>query len=288
MPVESVSSKYSGLLVRMPCEAEQATSLHDVNIIRASKELDIPKYCSVLAQLCKMEPPGYRLAIIIAGVLSTCTSIAGFIVFYRRHRKNPKRRAARQAAVLPVNIEPLNPERQASFERDLREEFDDGALLTHEYKYELRLAISPKKRLKVPDIEKGILIRDRWTSMGRWGRYYEYRIQPCTLDEECHREAVTKDQFPAVAGFYSSLIGWTRKSKAEVDADCKATFEKLGRYSLVGNNCQHFVRNFAVKIVEDKAEDWEWFFQRRYPAIGTCRTGPLPGLWLLLRRGWRD
>ncbi|KAK7430806.1 hypothetical protein QQZ08_002595 [Neonectria magnoliae] len=223
-------------------------------------------------------------------------------------------RAARQAAVLPVNTKASKVKRRASFERALRKEFDDGvrkqvqlrleqesqtdrgeriwvshhvengqlkhwALLTHGYKYELRLAVSPKKRQRIPDVEEGILIRDRdrWTSMGRWGRYYEYRIQPCTLYEERRREAVAKYQFPAVAGFYSSLISWTRKLKAQVDADCKATFEKFGRYSLFGNNCQHFLRNFAVKIVEDKADDWEWFFQSTVSSYRYVSHGSFAG-----------
>ncbi|KAH6894515.1 hypothetical protein B0T10DRAFT_590133 [Thelonectria olida] len=154
------------------------------------------------------------------------------------------------------------------------------ALITHGYKYELRAA-NPNLRA----IENGDRIRDGWTSVGGWGRRYQYNISPCRVDEEKRRAAIKNSRSPEVDGFYVSMIGWTNKTKAEVDAACIATAAKFGFYNLFFNNCQHFLRTFAVEIVDDKAQDWAWFANSTASSYRYVHSGPIGALYPLLSEG---
>lgn len=54
-------------------------------------------------------------------------------------------------------------------------------------------------------------------------------------------------------------IGWTFKTKEEVDAACERVGMSFGRYNVLFRNCQHFVREFATEIVSRQGQDWNWF-----------------------------
>ncbi|KAH7022664.1 hypothetical protein EDB80DRAFT_885353 [Ilyonectria destructans] len=153
-------------------------------------------------------------------------------------------------------------------------ELKHRALFAHGHKYELRRAISQKTRGAGSDMEKGDSLKDNWIGVGGWGKRYEYRIQPCQINEERRKAAAAVPQSPDLDGCYTSLIGWTRKSKGEVDAACKSTLEKYGFDNVFRDIRQGLMRNFASQIVKDAADGWGWFYPSpasndRYVLLGS-------------------
>ncbi|KAH7137264.1 hypothetical protein B0J13DRAFT_625042 [Dactylonectria estremocensis] len=134
------------------------------------------------------------------------------------------------------------------------------ALLTHGYQYELRRAVPEDKKAAKSDVEEGFSIKDGWRSVGGWGRRYEHRIQPCRIDEERQKAAFSGPTSLTMDGFYMSLVGWTRKSKAEVDAVCQSTLENHGFYNPFRDMDLALLRSLASQIAMDKVDGWGWFY----------------------------
>lgn len=113
-------------------------------------------------------------------------------------------------------------------------------LITHGTKYELR--------------------RDRNATSGK--SKYIYNIQrPYSLDN-AHEQlmaSLEEMKIPETDGYNICLIGWTKKSREEVDAACALALKEFGEYNLLFNNCQHFLRRLASAILQDKAADHDWF-----------------------------
>lgn len=96
---------------------------------------------------------------------------------------------------------------------------------------------------------------------------FTFHITPSTIDEEQRRAALAETSIPEIDGFYVCLIGWTTKTKSEVDQICNSVFQQFGTYHLLWKNCQHFLRLLAeqILVVDDgdkrksKAADYPWF-----------------------------
>lgn len=88
---------------------------------------------------------------------------------------------------------------------------------------------------------------------------FTYHVAPFTIDEERRKAALAETSLPDVDGFYICLIGWTNKSKEEVDLACKSAFQQFGEYNLLWRNCQDFLRLLAEQILVAKAVDFPWF-----------------------------
>ncbi|KAL0944952.1 uncharacterized protein CTRU02_202839 [Colletotrichum truncatum] len=117
-----------------------------------------------------------------------------------------------------------------------------------------------------------------------FGRYYQglirEDIEHDSMMAERH-EAINSRRRPQAKHLYIIHIGWTKKTKDEVDEACWAVEESFGPYSLLKNNCQHFVRLLANAIVAEKSQDWDWFqalVQQRGDYAGPEGLGPPAGL----------
>ncbi|KAF9870440.1 hypothetical protein CkaCkLH20_12107 [Colletotrichum karsti] len=182
--------------------------------------------------------------------------------------------------------------------------FRHWALLTHRYKYELRERKRNGIRYDPYDLEAGgfqneadqpveaFAARDAVEDVSNtsgFARYYEQVIR----EDKDHdpmmaqrAEAIRQTQVPRVYKdnvglLYVIHLGWTTKTKDEVDKICVAVAQSFGRYNVVSNNCQHFVRLLATSIVDKKSEDWEWFegaANKRYEYVGPLTIGPPAGL----------
>lgn len=117
-------------------------------------------------------------------------------------------------------------------------------LITHGNKYELR---------RTEKIEEA----SREERAGE--QEFTYYVSPFTIDEEKRNASLAESKLPDVDGFYVCLIGWTTKSKEEVDRACKSVLQEFGEYNLLWKNCQHFLRMLAEQIVDIKASDYTWF-----------------------------
>ena len=89
---------------------------------------------------------------------------------------------------------------------------------------------------------------------------FTYHVAPFTIDEEKRKAALAESGLPDVDGFYVCLIGWTTKTKEEVDLACKSVSQQFGEYNLLWKNCQHFLRMLADQILVTKAADFPWFY----------------------------
>lgn len=116
-----------------------------------------------------------------------------------------------------------------------RGEFRHWVLHTHGHKYELR----------------------------RVGVGYGPVIKPSNYSEKARRAAILRNSSPEVGQYYYSVIGWTTKSKEEVDEACRRVGDTFGIYNWATNNCQNFLNALGAKIVTHKAPDWQWFQARR-------------------------
>ncbi|KAH7133626.1 hypothetical protein EDB81DRAFT_949926 [Dactylonectria macrodidyma] len=220
--------------------------------------------------------------------------------------------ANRQARLLYSQPLPLQTPGTGTFEETLKSEFDAGicnqvqvrlqqesqpgrgehvwvlhhiwngqlkhwALLTHGHQYELRRAVAESQNAVKYDVEEGLSIKDGWASVGGWGRRYEYRIQPRRVDEERHKAAVSRPNSLTMDGFYMSLVGWTHKTKAEVDAICQSTVENHGFYNPFRDMDLALLRSLASQIAMDKADGWGWFYPSPVPNDKYVQYGSFGG-----------
>lgn len=123
-------------------------------------------------------------------------------------------------------------------------------LMTHGNKYELR------RSDHIPgEAEAGGGGEERAGS-----QKFTYHVSPFTIDEQKRSAALAESALPDVDGFYVCLIGWSSKTKAEVDAACRDVQAQFGEYNLLWANCQHFLKELAERIVDaGKASDFGWF-----------------------------
>lgn len=107
---------------------------------------------------------------------------------------------------------------------------------------------------------------------------FTYHVSPFTIDEEKRKAALAESSLPDVDGFYVCLIGWTTKTKEEVDLACKSLAQQFGEYHLLWKNCQHFLRMLADQIIVTKAIDFPWFnsnTKSRYQKTQSLMPPPL-------------
>jgi hypothetical protein len=123
-------------------------------------------------------------------------------------------------------------------------------LYTHHTKYELRL---PPNTTRLDMLKKTFLSTSNFV------------CQPAEWDREAElmqmREAyLEREDKPYADGFYICLIGWTNSTPDQVNQAFEEARQESGRYSLF-NNCQHFLKRFAVKILDPRwhAADYGWF-----------------------------
>ncbi|KDN71190.1 hypothetical protein CSUB01_10305 [Colletotrichum sublineola] len=128
--------------------------------------------------------------------------------------------------------------------------FYHWVIITHGFKYEIRRGNN-----------NGASKLKQWMIKIGLGDEYYLSIEPATVSEERRQMAITDHHEPIVGEHFLSMIGWTSKSRQEVDAAGRAVEKEFGTYSYVYNNCQDFLRRFAKKIITQKADDWKWFFE---------------------------
>ena len=136
-------------------------------------------------------------------------------------------------------------------------------LMTHGNKYELR---------RSDNVGEGV------GEEGRGELKFTYHVTPFTIDEEKRKAALAESSLPDVDGFYVCLIGWTTKTKDEVDPVCRSVFESFGEYNLLWKNCQHFLRMLAEQLLAAKAADFDWFksnTKTRYQKTQSLMPPPL-------------
>ena len=107
---------------------------------------------------------------------------------------------------------------------------------------------------------------------------FTYHVAPFTIDDEKRKAALAENALPDVDGFYVCLIGWTTKTKEEVDLACKSVSQQFGEYNLLWKNCQHFLRMLADQILVTKAADFPWFYsntESRYQKTQHLMPPPL-------------
>ena len=107
---------------------------------------------------------------------------------------------------------------------------------------------------------------------------FTYHVTPFTIDEEKRKAALAESSLPDVDGFYVCLIGWTTKTKEEVDSACRSVFQSFGTYHLLWKNCQDFLRMLAEQILATKAADYPWFnsnTKTRYQKTQSLMPPPL-------------
>ncbi|KAI1178012.1 hypothetical protein F4777DRAFT_158099 [Nemania sp. FL0916] len=88
---------------------------------------------------------------------------------------------------------------------------------------------------------------------------YTANVAPWTIDKEKREAAIAERKMPNVDGYYVCLIGWTRKEPQELAMICDEVMTQFGRYNIVWNNCQDFLKTFADRVISEKALDWSWF-----------------------------
>lgn len=59
--------------------------------------------------------------------------------------------------------------------------------------------------------------------------------------------------------YYYCFLGWTTKTKEEVDESCNRVAKSFGVYSLAVNNCQDFLISLAADVITREAADWQLF-----------------------------
>ncbi|ETS78721.1 hypothetical protein PFICI_08574 [Pestalotiopsis fici W106-1] len=108
---------------------------------------------------------------------------------------------------------------------------------------------------------------------------YRHNIQNVDWDikREKREAALQKKQIPDVDGFYICLIGWTRLSEDVLEEKCRTLMQnEFDEYNLFWNNCQHFLKQFADKIISTKALDWAWFRENTKTEYQNCQQLPKP------------
>lgn len=140
-------------------------------------------------------------------------------------------------------------------------------VITHGNKYELRRSENVGQENETEEEEE------------RPGELkFTYHVTPSTIDEVKRKAAMAESSLPDVDGFYVCLIGWTNKTKDEVDLACRSVFQSFGEYHLLWKNCQHFLRMLAEQILVAKAADYPWFqsnTKTRYQKTQSLMPPPL-------------
>ena len=117
---------------------------------------------------------------------------------------------------------------------------------------------------------------------------FTYHVSPFTIDEQKRSAALTESALPDVDGFYVCLIGWTHKSKDQIDAACRDVQAQFPEYNILWANCQHFLKLLAERIVDaGHASDFGWFASNtksRYQKTQALMPPPLEFLLKMQRQ----
>ena len=148
-------------------------------------------------------------------------------------------------------------------------------LMTHGNKYELRRSDNI--------ITDGRQQHDPNETERSGEQEFTYHVTPFTIDEEKRKASLAESSLPDVDGFYVCLIGWTTKTKEEVDLACRAVLQQFGEYSLLWKNCQHFLKTLAERIIVAKAADYTWFNSNTKTRYQKTQALMPPPLEFLLR-----
>jgi hypothetical protein len=81
------------------------------------------------------------------------------------------------------------------------------------------------------------------------------------------------------------MIGWTKKTKDEICSICESTMAGFGKYSLMFNNCQHFLRQLSEAVVQDRSHDWDWFYSSTIRSYRWLEP-PAKEPWAVLAAHW--
>ncbi|KAF2963786.1 hypothetical protein GQX73_g9786 [Xylaria multiplex] len=88
---------------------------------------------------------------------------------------------------------------------------------------------------------------------------YTANIASWTIDKEKREAAIAEQKQPHINGYYVCLVGWTTKQPQELKQICEEVMSQFGKYNLVFNNCQNFLKTFADRVISEAALDWAWF-----------------------------
>ncbi|KAI1327930.1 hypothetical protein F5Y16DRAFT_370176 [Xylariaceae sp. FL0255] len=91
------------------------------------------------------------------------------------------------------------------------------------------------------------------------GGNYKANVATWNIDLEKRAMAIAEKKKPDLDGYYIYLIGWTQKQPDQLKAICDNVMEEFGKYNIIFNNCQRFLKSFADRIISEEALDWPWF-----------------------------
>ncbi|KAH8712311.1 hypothetical protein HC256_005509 [Beauveria bassiana] len=144
--------------------------------------------------------------------------------------------------------------------------FRHWVLHAHGHKYELRR--------KAPSVA-----RIEWqgsTSLFASAEYYEPAVGVSGFCTELYKSSVLAAYSPEVGSYFYSMVGWTTLAEEDVERECWEVFQRFGNYGLFYNNCQHFLRALADKIVTTRAPDWQWLMKKSPSGYTYGFKYPLP------------
>ena len=135
-------------------------------------------------------------------------------------------------------------------------DFLHWAFIIDDVKYELRRA--PEKSDALPE---EVHTSPAYEGQKAYPRYH-FRSTPVSLDLQARDGRIEQTGFPMDDTFYICLIGWTQKSRDEIDTIGNELMKNFGKYNKLWNNCQRFLRKLFKAIHNTKAPraaDYSWF-----------------------------
>ncbi|KAF1733589.1 hypothetical protein CRV24_007494 [Beauveria bassiana] len=244
----------------------------------------------------------FIIAMIVAainGIMSLCFLVVLFKPLCKRYWKLPRRCLAFLAAVRLVVWRMLGRQEptvdslsrryrealekivSARLEKESSNEFGEPVFVSHYtnngvfrhwvlhahgHKYELRR--------KAPSVA-----RIEWqgsTSLFASAEYYEPAVGVSGFCTELYKSSVLAAYSPEVGSYFYSMVGWTTLAEEDVERECWEVFQRFGNYGLFYNNCQHFLRALADKIVTTRAPDWQWLMKKSPSGYTYGFKYPLP------------
>jgi hypothetical protein len=102
-----------------------------------------------------------------------------------------------------------------------------------------------------------------------------YNCKPCELPAGATRRAV--GPLATLSSLFRNeehsyrLIGWTSLDLYTIDEICRDGIANFGRYVLPFNNCQHFAKEVAGRIIPKNQRAWDW--NAMSSCLGRVRIG---------------
>lgn len=105
-------------------------------------------------------------------------------------------------------------------------------------------------------------------------RGFYVNIAPYLIDHERRKTAREETYFPEYDDYHVCLIGWTKMKPTELETSAREVGEGWD-YNKITNNCQHYLKLLADKIlVEEKAADYPWFQENTRTEYLNSRAPP--------------